>query len=236
MQHVGVREDQVRPLADLPAPLGRRVPVVDRRPDSFDAELGECARLVLCEGFRRIEVERPRLRLTRDRVEHGEVEGERLARSRPGRDDDVLAAVRGFPGLRLVREEPADPVCDERRGEAGLEPVGQRLAAGVAGGLEPAIDDLVVREQALPAGDLDSHSSSVAGRYSAGSSDDPQIAQRMARRGCGRHRSGRRHTASSCDSAFASESTAAPRAKMTARTAIPSCARISRSLCTRSRG
>ncbi len=31
VEHVGVREHEVRPLADLPAPLGRRVAVVDRR-------------------------------------------------------------------------------------------------------------------------------------------------------------------------------------------------------------
>jgi len=32
MQHVRVRQDDVRPAPDLPALLGRRVPVVDRCP------------------------------------------------------------------------------------------------------------------------------------------------------------------------------------------------------------
>ena len=76
VEHVRVREDRVRPLADLPAPLGRRVAVVDRLTQPLQPELAERTRLVLCECLRRIEVERSGLRLACDGVEHGEVESE----------------------------------------------------------------------------------------------------------------------------------------------------------------
>ena len=43
VEHVGVREDQVRPLADLPAPVAFGVAVVDRRLHARHGELGERA-------------------------------------------------------------------------------------------------------------------------------------------------------------------------------------------------
>ena len=67
VEHVRVREDRVRPLADLPACLRRRVAVVDRRLEPLQPQLGETAGLVLREGLRRVEVERPGLRLARSR-------------------------------------------------------------------------------------------------------------------------------------------------------------------------
>ena len=82
VEHVGVREDQVRPLADLPAPVALGVAVVDRRLHARYCELGERAQLILRERLRRVEVQRAGLRLTRERVEHRQVEGEGLARSR----------------------------------------------------------------------------------------------------------------------------------------------------------
>jgi hypothetical protein len=78
VEHVRVREDDVRPLADLPTLLERRVAVVDRSADIRRVQLRERAGLVLRERFGRIEVERTLLRLTRDRVEDGQVEGEAL--------------------------------------------------------------------------------------------------------------------------------------------------------------
>ena len=50
-------------LADLPALLGRRVAVVDRRPSRGTRSAGERAELVLRERLRRIEVERAALRV-----------------------------------------------------------------------------------------------------------------------------------------------------------------------------
>ena len=76
VEHVRVREDDVRPLADLPASLARRVAVVDRGPEALEPELGERSGLILRERLRRVEVERPGLRIAGDRVENGQVERE----------------------------------------------------------------------------------------------------------------------------------------------------------------
>ncbi len=100
VEHVGIREHEVRPLPDLPAPLGRCVTVVDRGAHARHGERAERTRLVLRERLRRIEIERAVLRLARERVEHREVEGERLARRGAGRDDQVLAAAARPPTLR----------------------------------------------------------------------------------------------------------------------------------------
>ena len=107
VEHVGVREHDVRPAADLPAPFGRRVAVVDRRAHAGDAELRERTRLILRERLRRVEVERARVAVGGERVEDGEVERERLPRRGAGRDDDVAVA-RGRVRLRLVRVELGD--------------------------------------------------------------------------------------------------------------------------------
>ena len=151
MEHVRVGEDDVRPLADLPAALARRVAVVDRRLESLQAELGQRPRLVLRERLRRVEVERPRLRLASDRVEDGKVECEGLSRRRPGGDDDVLAAPRGFPDLRLVAIEGGDAGRDERGRDARVEVVRQRLELRVAGWLDARVRDLVALEEVGPA-------------------------------------------------------------------------------------
>ena len=92
VEHVRVRQDHVRPSADLPAPLGLGVAVVDGRLDALDAERAESACLVLGERFRRVEVESPALRLAREQVEHRQVEGEALATGRARRHDRVPPA------------------------------------------------------------------------------------------------------------------------------------------------
>ena len=119
VEHVRVREDEVRPLADLPALLAGRVAVVDRRPQLREPERRELPRLVLRERLRRVEVERAQLRLAGERVEHGEVEGERLPARRAGRDDQVPARGGRVPGGALVGEELVDPERRERRRARG---------------------------------------------------------------------------------------------------------------------
>ena len=54
MQHVGVRQDQVRARADRGTLRLRRVAVVDRVPQGGDLELREATRLVLGESLGRI--------------------------------------------------------------------------------------------------------------------------------------------------------------------------------------
>ena len=152
VEHVRVREDEVRPLAYLPARLGRRVAVVDGRPEPLQPELRERAGLVLGEGLRRVQIQGPRLRIARDRVEHGEVEGQRLPRRRARRDDDVLAAPGGLPGLRLVPVERRDADAQERGGDAWIEVVRERLDAGGTRRLEHGVRDLLLVQEVGPGG------------------------------------------------------------------------------------
>jgi hypothetical protein len=124
VEHVRVGQDQVRPLADLPAPFARRVAVVDRGLEALQPQLRQRAGLILGERLRRVQVQRARLRLADDRIEHGEVEGERLARRGAGGDDDVLSAAGGLPRLGLVPVERVDAVRCEGGGDALVEVVG----------------------------------------------------------------------------------------------------------------
>ena len=150
VEHVGVREDHVRRLADLRPPLGLGVAVVDRGANPAEAEPGEAPRLVLGQRLRRVEVERPRGRLARDRVEDGQVEGERLPRCGAGRDDDVLAACGRLPRLALLRVEAVDAARGEGGCDARVEAGGERLEAGVARRLGGAEGELLAEEQVVP--------------------------------------------------------------------------------------
>ena len=88
VEHVGVREDEVRAPPDLRALGARRVAVVDRRPHAVaQSQLGDRARLVLRERLRRVQVERAGLRVAAQDVERRQVEAQRLAGRGAGRDD-----------------------------------------------------------------------------------------------------------------------------------------------------
>src|SRR4029079_4835974 len=80
------------------------------------ADPGGPARLVLGERLRGIEVEGAGGNVARERVEHRQVEGERLASGGAGGDDRV-SAPRGLERVRLVRPER----LDARRGQALAE-------------------------------------------------------------------------------------------------------------------
>ena len=105
VEHVRVRENDVGPLADLPATIRRGVAVVDRGADVRGVQLRERARLVLRQRLRGVEVERPGLRFTGDRVQHRQVEAERLPGCRARGQDHVLAAPGCVPGCALVEVE-----------------------------------------------------------------------------------------------------------------------------------
>jgi hypothetical protein len=113
VEHVRVREDQVRALADRAALLTGRVAVVDRVAQEVASELRELARLVLGERLGRVEVEGARGGIGRQGVEHGQVERERLPAGRAGGDNGVPA-----PGtlecVRLVGPERLDSGADQR--------------------------------------------------------------------------------------------------------------------------
>jgi hypothetical protein len=132
VQHVGVGQDQVRAAADRRALLLRRVAVVDRGPQVRQLQRVQGARLVLGERLGRVEVERARLAVARERVEHRQVERERLPRRGPGGDDRVARVGRG-ERLGLVGIELLDPDAGERRAHLRVKGVGDRHVAGTAG-------------------------------------------------------------------------------------------------------
>ena len=150
VEHVRVGQDDVRPLADLPAPLALGVAVVDRRLHALDAEGLQRAGLILRERLRRVEVERPALRLAREQVEHGQVEREALPARRARRDDHVAAGAERLPGLGLVGVERGDPLRDERRRDARVEVVRKRLAASRRGGSTDEVRELLTDQDLLP--------------------------------------------------------------------------------------
>ena len=152
MEHVRVRQKDVRPLADLPALLGLRVAVVDRRLHALQPERLERTGLILRERLRRIEVERPALRLPCEQVEHGQVEREALAARGPGRDDQVAAGACRFPRLGLVPPEGSDPEPDERRGDARVEVVRKRLRAPCPSRLRAEVGELLALQDLQPGG------------------------------------------------------------------------------------
>ncbi len=154
VDHVGVGEDHVRPRADLPALLGRSVAVVDRRPEPGGVQRGERAELILRERLGRVQVERAALRLPRHLVEHGEVEGQRLAGGGAGRHEHVLAAPGRIPDGPLVRVEPRDP---DGGPHPWVELVRERGRPSLARGLGDQVSQLLALEQPLPAQDVDAH-------------------------------------------------------------------------------
>jgi hypothetical protein len=88
------------------------------------------------------------------RVEHRQVERERLPGRRAGGDDRVALAC-GSQGLGLMRVQAVDTGAQERLGQLRMETVGKRLlfrrpgaVAGLAHELlvAPVFDDLLPRE------------------------------------------------------------------------------------------
>ena len=129
MEHVGVRQHEIRPAANLRPPFLRRVAVVDRGAHAWNRQLAEAARLVLRERLRRIEVERAALRVGGERVEYRQVERERLAGRGSGRDDDVPTRDRRLVRLSLVLVELGDPAARERVAKLGAQSLGDRRRA-----------------------------------------------------------------------------------------------------------
>jgi hypothetical protein len=81
--------------------------------------------LILCERFRGIEVQRPRLRIAQQRVQDRQIVAESLSACRRGDDADVRAAQGGIHRRALVQIETREPPvfkCSlQTRVEAGRE-------------------------------------------------------------------------------------------------------------------
>ncbi len=115
VQHVGVGEHHVRLAADVRARLAWGVAVVDRGPHALgQPERVQRARLVLGQRLGRVQVQRTRARVAAEHVQRRQVEAQRLARGRPGRDDR-RSRPGGVQGLGLVAVQPLDPDPSERR-------------------------------------------------------------------------------------------------------------------------
>ena len=126
VEHVGVREDEVRAPPDRGALVARRVAVVDRGAHALaEPELGDRARLVLRQRLRRVQVDRARLGVAAEHVERREVEAQRLARRGAGRDDR-RAVPRALQRLGLVRVQLRHPGGGERVAQRRVQLVGHR--------------------------------------------------------------------------------------------------------------
>ena len=110
----GFGEDHVRAATDVAPLLGRRVTVIDRRPQPGQAERRERPGLILSQRLGRIEQERSCVWVARDRLQHGQRERKRLSRRGRGRDDRVATGGSDVPQLGLMRPEPGDPATVER--------------------------------------------------------------------------------------------------------------------------
>ena len=126
VEHVGVREDEVRAPADGGALLARRVAVVDRGAHLLaQPERGDRAGLVLRERLRGVEVDRARLRVAAEHVERRQVEAQRLAGRRAG-GDDRRAVPRALQRLGLVGVQLLDPGGCQCVAQRGVQLVGHR--------------------------------------------------------------------------------------------------------------
>ncbi len=128
VEHVGVRQDEVRARAHRAPRVLRRVAVVGEHPHlgQLPGERLQLGQLILGERLRRKEVEDARVRLMHERLERRQVVAERLARRGRRDDDDVLPLRDQIPRARLVRIELVDTPRAERVADAWVERGGER--------------------------------------------------------------------------------------------------------------
>ena len=152
VQHVRVGQDQVRSPADGRALLVRRVAVVDRRAHRRQPERVQGTCLVLRQRLGGVEVECPRGGVAAERVEHGQVERERLAAGGAGGDDRVPLERRG-QRVGLMGVEVLHPGPGQRLAQGRMEHIRHGLEQGVLGALAGARHELLALtafEQRLP--------------------------------------------------------------------------------------
>jgi hypothetical protein len=192
VEHVRVGHDDGAALAGGAPRVPRRVAVVDDGRDREAAlreQLPEARLLVARKRLGGVEVDRARVGLARERLEHREVEAEALAARRGRGDDEVPAGPRRRVRLRLVLVEPGDPPRAQSSRERRRERVGQlderprARGQGVIG--REAGADVAGRE---PAG----HHGLEAGEGGPGRQGHRENTKRMAGGSPERSRAGRR--------------------------------------------
>ena len=135
VQHVGVREDDARPLASRTARVARRISVVDHGAGVRTGrahELSQPGLLIPGQRLRRVEVDGSRVSAFGQRLEDRDVKAETLAARRRRGDHDMTAGQRGLDGARLVGIEAADTAPLERPADSRVEPGGQAAVGAVA--------------------------------------------------------------------------------------------------------
>ncbi len=133
MQHVGIAEHDMRPPANRPARILRRVAVVGEHGDRLVrllldrlAQAVQLGQLILRERFRREQIQGARGRVFEDAAQDRRVVAERLAGGRRRHHDDVAIAPHVRERCRLMRVQFADAARDERAPEPIVQLVGKR--------------------------------------------------------------------------------------------------------------
>ena len=154
MEHVGVREDEVRAPADRAALLARRVAVVDRRADLLAQPEARAAR---APGPARAPssgtgtARAPSARCSRA-CERRQVEAQRLARRGAGRDDEVGPPTPRGPPRPGARRAARCPARSSASRSSGCRSAGSRRGAGGALALERLADEPLVGAAGLEQG------------------------------------------------------------------------------------
>ncbi len=177
VEHVGVREHEVRVLADQ-RPLGlRRVAVVGRRADLRELQGADRAELVARERLRREQIEGRRSRHRHRGLGEGDVVHERLAARRAGREDHVSAGSERLEAPGLMRIEPFDAEQPEAGAHDLRQILGEWIQARLPGAELPRPDETgrglrVVRGQLFEEG---ARIHRTATRRAAATGDPPRL-------------------------------------------------------------
>ena len=134
VQHVGVREHQVRVLADQRALALRGIAVVDRRAHLRQLERAHRAQLVARQRLRREQEQRRRLRRGERGLGGRDLIDERLAARGAGGEHDVASGAHRLEPRGLMRVEPRDAEQPEPRDEHLGQALGERQHRRRVGG------------------------------------------------------------------------------------------------------
>ena len=150
VEHVGIGEHEIAPLANRRPFLARSVTVIDGRADRLrQAEGMERSRLVLGQRLGWIEVQSARLPVRAQNLQRRQLKAQRLPRSGP-RSHDRRTRKRRAKRLLLMGVERVDPHVFERGENAVVEIIRNRHQARGARPIRIPMDDPLVVEESGP--------------------------------------------------------------------------------------
>jgi len=135
VQHLGIREHDLRVLPDAYAVVGTGVAVVGGRQQGRDHPRVEAAQLVLGECLGREDEQRRRRVAPERSLDDRDLVAEGLPRGGPRGEHDASPGPQRVDGGRLVRVEPVDAARRESLDDPGVQRIG---GVGVAG--RPALE------------------------------------------------------------------------------------------------